>query len=727
MITRKSQIRIELKSDLLVSDGAGYNTLIDQDVYHDKWGLPMIPAKRLKGCLRESALELNDWGRNIDIIALFGESGDCAGCLTFDTAVLEKQAQYQAELAQMNPHFTHPQTVLNQFTYIRTQTAINAQTGIAKEGSLRSSRVVKSGCVFLSNVQITAETDEQLNDYEKQLKDCCLNLRHMGCNRTRGLGEVSVHIIPSLENETPPPIHPLEWEDTARYRLPYRLHLRAPLIIKSVNGGQEHTLDYIPGSMMLGKLAQWLDELNNKGYQTVCAQGEWQCANAYIEHLGLRMVPTSAALFSVKNQEEQLYDCTCQKEESEETRDVRIQLKSVKYAYLDARNYGEEKHTYFGKNVDCEVNYHHSRPTNKAIGRVWEGDEESQFYQLNSISAGQSFQGYIEATGAQMKNIHAAMQRHPQFRMGFNHSAEYGLVDLELLEPQKLTTAQSCLCKEFVLKLEAPLMEYDDKGRCSTNVDVLTSELEQYLPEGTKLKILRSFYRYRMEGGFQRQWHLRKPILDVWDKGTTIIYQVESDSPIDLKCLHNIWLGERVSEGYGEISVYPVSQKQKKHLKEAEKTMISHDASVESNKQLERDIMKEFAKRLAQKMARETWYEQRANGFEKKENSPMNDPALIQYLISTCKSYEPTTKALDLRQYLLTEVAERYESKTGNLAKQKKAQIAKKILQDYDEQAVRTAFAEQYDCELQADENVLAKSYYMAYLLEVKYACRAEK
>lgn len=61
------KIKIELLSDMCVSDGSIYNSSIDIDICHDSYGLPYIPAKRLKGCIRECALELKDWGYDIDI------------------------------------------------------------------------------------------------------------------------------------------------------------------------------------------------------------------------------------------------------------------------------------------------------------------------------------------------------------------------------------------------------------------------------------------------------------------------------------------------------------------------------------------------------------------------------------------------------------------------------------------------------------------------------------
>lgn len=49
---RNYRIKIELLSDMCVSDGGIYNSAIDTDICYDEYGFPYIPAKRLKGCLR---------------------------------------------------------------------------------------------------------------------------------------------------------------------------------------------------------------------------------------------------------------------------------------------------------------------------------------------------------------------------------------------------------------------------------------------------------------------------------------------------------------------------------------------------------------------------------------------------------------------------------------------------------------------------------------------------
>ena len=56
------KIKIELLSDLCTCSGETYNSMVDMDVVYDENGIPYIPAKRLKGCVRESALEMQELG-----------------------------------------------------------------------------------------------------------------------------------------------------------------------------------------------------------------------------------------------------------------------------------------------------------------------------------------------------------------------------------------------------------------------------------------------------------------------------------------------------------------------------------------------------------------------------------------------------------------------------------------------------------------------------------------
>lgn len=51
-------MEVELLIPCLVGSGTGYGPLIDTDIVFDENGIPFIPAKRIKGCLRDSAIEI---------------------------------------------------------------------------------------------------------------------------------------------------------------------------------------------------------------------------------------------------------------------------------------------------------------------------------------------------------------------------------------------------------------------------------------------------------------------------------------------------------------------------------------------------------------------------------------------------------------------------------------------------------------------------------------------
>ena len=75
---KKGKIIIELRSDACIHSGYSYRGLIDNDVCCDKFGIPFIPARRLKGCLRDAAgmLKKHPDLKNVSADCLFGERGE---------------------------------------------------------------------------------------------------------------------------------------------------------------------------------------------------------------------------------------------------------------------------------------------------------------------------------------------------------------------------------------------------------------------------------------------------------------------------------------------------------------------------------------------------------------------------------------------------------------------------------------------------------------------------
>ena len=85
------RIKIELLSDLCTCSGETYNSIVDMDIVYDENGIPYIPAKRIKGCIREAALEMCEMGlmdRN-QYVHIFGEAGSKKSTFLFQMPILQ--------------------------------------------------------------------------------------------------------------------------------------------------------------------------------------------------------------------------------------------------------------------------------------------------------------------------------------------------------------------------------------------------------------------------------------------------------------------------------------------------------------------------------------------------------------------------------------------------------------------------------------------------------------
>ncbi|SES98068.1 RAMP superfamily CRISPR-associated protein [[Clostridium] polysaccharolyticum] len=728
-----SYILIELKSDTCVSSGEIYNCLVDSDICYDKYGLPYIPAKRMKGCLRESAEELRDWGYEIEIDEIFGEPGSHNAMLRISNANLCKSdinADYEDYLidikAYRNANYITTQSVLEQFAYMRTQTQICNKSGVAKRNTLRSIRVLKRGLTFRANVSFSCN-NEIVKDYIKQLEDCCKALKTMGLNRTRGMGEVEVsfHFEEEIEQSqtTLKTAYHRPLPDGEREKLQYVITLKSPLLTRSISAGQDVTENYIEGAKVLGFLVHHV----GMGFEEFMNLGELICSNAYIYNNGIRYLPASAALYSLKNNSgsirDRVVDDSIQEEYKKNLRGKIEQLKSLKDIYVSS-NEMNEIHT---MEVCTEIRYHHSRPEDKSIGRanakMYDLDSNSnmgsigagEFYQLESLSEGQQFSGYVIGTPAQIELIEKAIRRHSKTRMGYNRSSEYGEVEFELVSAQE-EKKDSIMCKQFVLKLESPLIQYSDDGAYTTESFAIIEALKKILNVET-LKINKEFVKFKTLCGYNTTWKMRKPVIYAFDKGTTFV--IEADCEIDLSLFSDIWLGERVNEGYGEISVYPIGSSYEKVKVNDLKVKVQNEVGVSKYKtnlipNIANKLEVEYISGIARKKAQEY-----RNKCKRVDVLKPVVHALWSKLIELSKHgkeriLEDTKELLDKKS----------EKKANSRRAAQKDTISNEILQDaFMEEILQNNIYEAANL----TKKEIRYEYYLAYFEELKYLLRIDE
>ena len=94
------EFKISLLSDMCCGSGTGNGSDVDVVASFDRYGLPRIPAKRLRGLLREKAFEICD--NKEDVISLFGDSGKLSR-LVIDNADIEDADTIRAGVRDHSP------------------------------------------------------------------------------------------------------------------------------------------------------------------------------------------------------------------------------------------------------------------------------------------------------------------------------------------------------------------------------------------------------------------------------------------------------------------------------------------------------------------------------------------------------------------------------------------------------------------------------------------------
>lgn len=698
------KIRIKLLSDTCIASGEVYNSSIDTDVCYDSHGLPYIPAKRIKGCLRESALELKDFGVaefNQDgkdmLVEVFGDEGYKPSAFQISSAKLIGYDDYISDLDLADPSYALPQTVLNQFSYIRYQTKIDEVTGTAKDTSLRAIRVMNKDLEFEAEIDFPPM-------YENIIRMCCQNLRNMGANRTRGMGEIMATLVDD-DCKSEGQVAKVEWDDSKSYcRLGYNIILKSPALFKSVAGGQTKTVQYIDGAKIIGMIAQGMGD----DFVDFMSQRSLICSNAYVSEGKERYTPIAASNYHVKNNKNQLRD-KAYSNSAQAGIDENLQLCQISGWFVNS----DTDNVINKQTVDTEIHYHHSRPKDKSKGRVANsgdnGKDGGAFFQMESVSAGQVFSGFITGTKEQLKQVYDIFTAKPSQRIGYSKTSEYGDVLVELTSIEEACDVAPVMKNQFVIKLNSPTIICNENGMYSTNELELVKYVAAKLNVNSNdLVVKNRFLNYKMVGGFNVTWGYKKPVLYAFDMGTVLVLETKSGESIDVSPILNSFIGERCSEGYGEIVCYDVPDRYDKtvaNLNSEEKKTTSKQYKTDLISKIATVKAKEYIKRCAREAASKINVSDKYN-------------AVNSNLIMMCKE-QPN---FDMFK---TNIEKRFDKSTDK--KNSKLEIAKDIISfDFDMNKLKDAAKDEHPhARIQTDE--VYKLYVMNLLTTIKYRLKEGK
>lgn len=528
------EMKIYLESDLISGSGEGWGNHVDTDVTYDQYGFPYIPARRIRGLLKEAAWELEQFQVLPKGTAqqIFGNEEKQGHHFILYNAELKKVRSMKKELDQLKKEyeeFTSPFSILEHYTTMRYQTAIDPN-GIAQENSLRSSRAIAKGNIFYSRMEC------EKADFDI-LQKCAAMIHHMGMNRTRGFGEVTV----SLEEKTyTQPTTQIHLDDNKEYVLDLYMKNNSSLSIGLTQNSE--TLDYIPGSSLLGYFAnQYLkDNEVNQTFYDMFVLGKLQFSNAYIsDEYWNEYIPIKQSIYKQKVGNT-YYDKSIEDNENEILSKVRNKYMSLKGQHA------------LIKDVNKEMVYHHRRPEDKSIGHVVSNDDikNGMFYQLEVISENQRFIGHIRGQGKYLKEILEYIGE--TIQIGKSKNTQYGNINIEVKHHE--TEYQIYKAgEEVILTLISPLLLLDNKKESILDL--------QYLAEIFELDQPQFYVDYTKIGGYNAKWQLQKPTYVAFAQGSCIRGVLKKDMP------QYMIKGALIQEGLGVINIESIEEVRNRSMK----------------------------------------------------------------------------------------------------------------------------------------------------------------
>ena len=176
---------------MLMSGQGDVNT--DSTIVHDRYGIPFIPAKRVRGVLYESAIEVAEMmyaaGLNTftidDVKVLFNrlEGAEDKPRLSISNLTIADYDVVASELAALEEQYP---AVFTKERVLEEYTSIDQVTGTALEGTLHNSRVLNRGLAFSGRIDV-----EDMTELERLILACAVrNLTGIGGKRNRGFGQV---------------------------------------------------------------------------------------------------------------------------------------------------------------------------------------------------------------------------------------------------------------------------------------------------------------------------------------------------------------------------------------------------------------------------------------------------------------------------------------------------------------------------------------------------------
>ncbi|SHF27215.1 CRISPR-associated protein Csx10 [Thermoanaerobacter uzonensis DSM 18761] len=568
------KIGIKLLSYTLSSSGEGAG-IIDSDVVLDDLGFPYIPSRRVKGVLKESAKEVCDMLGLEDysiVKSIFGEDGFVEGKLHIGNLYINDYENIREEVENLKRDkkstyniFIHPSQIASYYTSIRQQTSIDEDGEIAKEGSLRTFRVLKPGLKFEGELYEITSLSKKENAL---LYLAAINLKRIGTSRNRGFGEIKCTIedikissiddaIQYLNNDNDKNItEEIKSSDSGKFnankkgnikKLSYKITILSPIVLAKEIGEQNtiNTEKYIPSTTIRGLFAnKFIKEFNlsnaahkDDNFYNLFLKNEILFTSAYPFKKDKTYYP---ALYLHKEKGEdsdQMYNILEKVPESIKTKPVN------KMVY-----YNSDK--IYSHDVSTTFYFHNAR--NREKGHAT--GEEIFYYE--AINEGEEFKGFIIGDEGYLEEIKRIFGDNFTSFIGRSKSAQYGLVNIEFGDLEDTDDLED-VKDEFIIVATSPVILYNEWGFPDISVKALENYLKKHF-DCFNITVEKIIAKTEYVENFIGVWRMKNTRELAYSPGSAFKIKIEgcNDLKEKLNSLLIYGFGEKTELGFGRVKVY---------------------------------------------------------------------------------------------------------------------------------------------------------------------------
>ena len=552
---KHGRIIIELQSALTAGSGYSYAGIIDSDICYDRYGLPYIPARRLKGCMREVAEDYLYSVLDNSVERLFGTGGQKGVVgITISNACIANRDEVGEQIDRINNSgselkpYIKKQRLLEAFTEVKAQTRM--EKGVAVDNSLRYTRVVKSIAPF-SKAPLTFIADISYDDAPgvgSDIEKVVKGLRNIGLMRTRGLGSVKCTFEEVKENNNVTVEKEMLSGDMCE--ISYFLTNVEPLMISLSRDNV--AVKYIPRQNVLGAMAGIYlsvdgNNADDEMFKDIFLKGKATFSNVFpcvSEHV---YYPAPAFVNTLKKTKKLV--------NLEKSNEGRHYNSESEYCTLNGnlpkkikdRFISEEDGKFDIHDVNMSIIYHHNQreknPDN-SIGKL---------YTQQVVGEGQHFCGRIILPVSYADSLISLLTMGDLY-FGKSKTAQYGKCRLEKIKIRNYKPRKTILKAgdEILVSLVSDAIFRNENGYTVDYVEVLDSICNKMgiIRDNKYLKSF-SIVQTKKIYGYQTTWNLRKPPLPAIEAGSVYAIKTANDVTVTEE-----FIGEKNLEGFGQIRIF---------------------------------------------------------------------------------------------------------------------------------------------------------------------------